>query len=321
MPGRSQSMPINLPPVLCLMGPTASGKTALAMALHAQLPVDIISVDASQVYRGMDIGTAKPSPAELARVPHRLIDIRDPAQPYSAADFCADALREIADIHRAGRLPLLVGGSMFYFRALEQGLSALPSADPAVRARLNQEAERQGWPVLHARLARQDPASAARIKPTDTQRIQRALEVFELTGQPMPPLTPAAGPPAHRFIKMAIYPAERGILHQQIAQRFHAMLDAGLVAEVERLLQRTDQTPALPSMRTVGYRQVITYLSGALTYQEMVEKGIIATRQLAKRQLTWLRADRELHRLDAHDPVLLRSVLDYLATRVHLDKL
>jgi tRNA dimethylallyltransferase len=303
------------------MGPTASGKTALAMALHAQLPVDIISVDASQVYRGMDIGTAKPSPAELLRVPHRLIDIRDPAEPYSAADFCTDALREIQAIHGAGRLPLLVGGSMFYFRALEQGLSALPSADPAVRARLNQEAEREGWPALHARLARQDPASAARIKPTDAQRIQRALEVLELTGQPMPPVTPAAGPPSYRFIKLAIYPAERRLLHQQIAQRYRAMLDAGLVAEVERLMQRTDLTPDLPSMRTVGYRQVIAYLSGALGYQEMVEKGIIATRQLAKRQLTWLRADRELHRLDAHDPVLLRSVLDYLATRVHLDKL
>jgi tRNA dimethylallyltransferase len=303
------------------MGPTASGKTALAMALYAQLPVDIISVDASQVYRGMDIGTAKPSPAELLRVPHRLIDIRDPAEPYSAADFCTDALREIQAIHGAGRLPLLVGGSMFYFRALEQGLSALPSADPAVRARLNQEAEREGWPALHARLARQDPASAARIKPTDAQRIQRALEVLELTGQPMPPVTPAAGPPSYRFIKLAIYPAERRLLHQQIAQRYRAMLDAGLVAEVERLMQRTDLTPDLPSMRTVGYRQVIAYLSGALSYQEMVEKGIIATRQLAKRQLTWLRADKELHRLDAHDPVLLRSVLDYLATRVHLDKL
>jgi tRNA dimethylallyltransferase len=303
------------------MGPTASGKTALAMALHAQLPVDIISVDASQVYRGMDIGTAKPSPAELLRVPHRLIDIRDPAEPYSAADFCTDALREIQAIHGAGRLPLLVGGSMFYFRALEQGLSALPSADPVVRTRLNQEAEREGWPALHARLARQDPASAARIKPTDAQRIQRALEVLELTGQPMPPVTPAAGPPSYRFIKLAIYPAERRLLHQQIAQRYRAMLDAGLVAEVERLTQRTDLTPDLPSMRTVGYRQVIAYLSGALGYQEMVEKGIIATRQLAKRQLTWLRADRELHRLDAHDPVLLRSVLDYLATRVHLDKL
>ncbi len=315
-------MAMNLPPVLCLMGPTASGKTALAVALHARLPVDIISVDASQVYRGMDIGTAKPSAAELARVPHRLIDIRDPAQPYSAAEFCVDARREIGAIHAAGRLPLLVGGTMFYFRALEQGLSALPSADPAIRARLSREAEQAGWPALHARLAQLDPASAARIKPADAQRIQRALEVVALTGRAVGEATSvAATPPTYRFIKLAIYPAERQVLHQQIAQRYQAMLDAGLVAEVERLMQRPDLTPDLPSMRTVGYRQVIAYLTGALSYQEMVEKGIIATRQLAKRQLTWLRADREHHRLDAHDPVLLRSVLDYLAARVHIDKL
>lgn len=307
---------MNLPPVLCLMGPTASGKTALAMALHAQLPVDIISVDAAQVYRGMDIGTAKPSRSELVRVPHRLIDIRDPAQPYSVAEFCADARREIEAIHAAGRLPLLVGGTMFYFRALEQGLSALPSASPAIRARLTQEAEAQGWPALHARLAQQDHASAARIKPTDAQRIQRALEVVELTGRPVSQAGPAV--PTYRFIKLAMYPAERRILHAQIAQRYQAMLTTGLVAEVERLIQRADLSPDLPALRTVGYRQVIAYLSGALNYQEMVEKGIIATRQLAKRQLTWLRADRELHRLDAHDPVLLRSVLDYLTTRVHL---
>jgi tRNA dimethylallyltransferase len=311
--------PMNLPPVVCLMGPTASGKTTLAMALHGQLPVDIINVDASQVYRGLDIGTAKPSPAELLRVPHRLIDIRDPAQPYSAAEFCTDARREIGAIHAAGRLPLLVGGSMFYFRALEQGLSELPSANPAIRSRLNLAAERDGWPALHALLARQDPASAARIKPNDAQRIQRALEVLELTGRPMNPATPVAPSlPAYRFIKLAIYPAERSLLHQRIAQRYQAMLASGLVEEVERLMQRTDLTPDLPAMRTVGYRQVIAYLRGTLSYQEMIEKGIIATRQLAKRQLTWLRADRELHRLEAHDPVLLRSALDYLATRVHV---
>ncbi len=312
-------MRMKLPPVLCLMGPTASGKTALAMALHAQLPVDIISVDAAQVYRGMDIGTAKPSPSELAQVPHRLIDIRDPAQPYSAAEFCADALREIAAIHQAGRLPLLVGGTMFYFRALEQGLSDLPSASPSIRARLTQEAEEAGWPALHARLTRQDPTSAARINPADAQRIQRALEVVEITGQPVRQANPATRrTPAYDFIKLAIYPAERRTLHAQIALRYQAMLTAGLVAEVEGLVQRPDLTANLPSMRTVGYRQVIAYLSGALNYQEMVEKGIIATRQLAKRQLTWLRADRELYRLDAHNPVLLRSVLEYLTTRVHL---
>ena len=311
--------PSELLPVLCLMGPTASGKTTLAMALHGRLPVDIINVDASQVYRGLDIGTSKPSPAELSRVPHRLIDIRDPAEPYSAADFCADAKREIGAIHETGRLPLLVGGSMFYFHALERGLSNLPSASPEIRARLNQEAEQAGWPALHAQLAGLDPVSAARIKPNDAQRIQRALEVIELTGQPMHPATPVPPRrPAYRFIKLAIFPADRRLLHQQIAQRYQAMLAEGLVAEVEKLLQRPDLTPDLPAMRTVGYRQVIAYLSGTLSYQEMIEKGIIATRQLAKRQLTWLRADRELHRLEAHDPVLLRSALDYLATRVHV---
>lgn len=310
---------MNRPPVICLMGPTASGKTALAMALHAALPVDIISVDAAQVYRGMDIGTAKPTPAELARVPHRLIDIRDPAEPYSAAAFCADALREIATIHQAGRLPLLVGGTMFYFHALERGLSVLPSANPAIRARLAREAEEQGWPALHARLAQRDPASAARINPADTQRIQRALEVVEVTGQPVSQANPTSlSPSALKFIKIAICPAERRTLHAQIAERYQAMLSAGLVAEVETLMQRTDLTADLPAMRTVGYRQVIAYLGGALSYQEMVEKGIIATRQLAKRQLTWLRADRELYRLDAHNPALLRSALEYLTARVHL---
>ena len=310
---------MNLPPVLCLMGPTASGKTALAMALHAELPVDIISVDAAQVYRGMDIGTAKPSPSELARVPHRLIDIRDPAEPYSAAAFCADALREIAAIHQAGRLPLLVGGTMFYFHALERGLSELPSANPSIRARLAREAEAAGWPALHARLTQQDPASAARINPADAQRIQRALEVLEVTGLPVSQANPTPPrTPAYDFIKLAICPAERHTLHAQIAQRYQAMLTAGLVAEVEKLMLRADLTADLPAMRTVGYRQVIAYLSGALNYQEMVEKGIIATRQLAKRQLTWLRADRELYRLDAHNPVLLQSVLEYLTARVHL---
>jgi tRNA dimethylallyltransferase len=313
-------MDMNPPPVLCLMGPTASGKTALAIALHDRLPLDIISVDASQVYRGMDIGTAKPRPEELARAPHRLIDIRDPAEPYSAAEFCVEASREIGAIHAAGRLPLLVGGSMFYFRALEHGLSDLPSANPEIRARLSREAQQDGWPALHRRLAQCDPASAARIKPNDAQRLQRALEVIELTGRPMRRGNDAAARPRppYSFIKLAICPAERRILHQHIAERFHAMLSAGLVAEVESLMRRMDLTPDLPAMRTVGYRQVLGYLSGALGYQEMVEKGIIATRQLAKRQLTWLRADRELQWLDTHDPVLVRSALDYLTTRIHV---
>ncbi len=300
------------------MGPTAAGKTALALALRACLPVDIISVDSSQVYRGMDIGTAKPSAAEQACAPHRLIDIRDPSVPYSVAEFCHDALREIRAIHAAGRIPLLVGGTMFYFRALERGLSDLPSADPVIRHRLTHEAHQTGWPALHKRLAERDPVSAARIKPNDAQRIQRALEIIEITGHPASSfVVPRAQNSSLRFIKLAICPLERRLLHGQIATRFHNMLVQGLLAEVEGLHRRPDLAPELPSMRTVGYRQVLAYFSGALSYPDMIEKGIIATRQLAKRQLTWLRADRELHWLDAHDPALVQSALEYLTTRVH----
>ncbi len=300
------------------MGPTAAGKTGLALALHACLPLDIISVDSSQVYRGMDIGTAKPSLAEQARAPHRLIDIRDPSTPYSVADFRHDALHEIKAIHAAGRIPLLVGGTMFYFRALERGLSPLPSADPVIRQRLTREAQQRGWPALHRRLAELDPVSAARIQPNDAQRIQRALEIIEITGHATPSrvAAPMQNPPL-RFIKLAISPTERRLLHEQIATRFHNMLAQGLLAEVEALHRRPDMAPELPSMRTVGYRQVLAYFSGALSYPDMIEKGIIATRQLAKRQLTWLRADRELHWLDAHDPALVQSALEYLTTRVH----
>lgn len=300
------------------MGPTAAGKTSLALALHACLPVDIISVDSSQVYRGMDIGTAKPSPAEQARARHRLIDIRDPATPYSAAEFCHDARHEIDVIHAAGRIPLLVGGTMFYFRALERGLSHLPSADAVIRQRLAHEAQHLGWPALHRRLAERDPGAAARIKPNDAQRIQRALEIIEITGYPTSnSVTRRTHHPPLRFIKLAVCPQERRLLHEQIAARFHNMLAQGLLAEAEGLRRRPELTPELPSMRTVGYRQVLAYFSGALSYPEMVEKGIIATRQLAKRQLTWLRADRELHWLDAHDPALMQSALEYLTTRVH----
>ena len=310
-------MTLPLPPVVCLMGPTAAGKTALALALHACLPLDIVSVDSSQVYRGMDIGTAKPSPAEQARAPHRLIDIRDPSVPYSAAEFCRDALHEISTIHAAGRIPLLVGGTMFYFRALERGLSHLPSADPVIRHRLTHEAQQVGWPMLHRRLTDLDPVSAARIKPNDAQRIQRALEIIEITGHPAAHFTAPAPHLPLRFIKLAVCPRERRVLHEQIAVRFHNMLTQGLLAEVEGLHRRPDLSPELPSMRTVGYRQVLAYFSGALSYPEMIEKGIIATRQLAKRQLTWLRADRELQWLDAHDPALVQSALEYLTIRVH----
>lgn len=274
------------------MGPTASGKTALAIALSESLPVDIISVDSSQVYRGMDIGTAKPTPDELARAPHRLIDIRDPAESYSAAEFCADARYEIEAIRARGRVPLLVGGTMFYFHALEFGLSALPSADTDVRERLQREAEEKGWPAMHAQLATIDPAAAGRIAPQDAQRIQRALEIHALTGKTPTVLAgehPRQGAPYH-FLKLALIPERREQLHARIADRFEQMLAQGLVAEVEGLLARDDLHASLPSMRMVGYRQAREYLSGKINYDEMRDQAKAATRQLAKRQLTWLRS-------------------------------
>ncbi len=288
-------------PVLCLMGPTASGKTDLAVALHAALPVDIVSVDSVMVYRGMDIGSAKPAPAVLAQAPHRLVNILDPAEPYSAARFREDALREIRAIHAAGRVPLLVGGTMLYFRALFEGLSALPSADPAVRARLELEAAERGWPALHARLAQVDPAAAARIHPNDPQRIQRALEVHELTGRPLSELqaAQAGDAPPYRFVKLAVAPAERSVLHERISRRFRQMLEAGLVEEVEGLYRRGDLHPGLPAIRAVGYRQVWQYLAGELDREVMVERGIIATRQLAKRQFTWLRSETQVAWFDS----------------------
>jgi len=283
--------------VIFLMGPTASGKTALALALHEHLPVEIVSVDASQVYRGMDIGTAKPTVAERARAPHRLIDIRDPAQPYSAAEFCMDAIKEIEDIRRHGRVPLLVGGTMFYFHALEYGLTDLPSADPDIRARLTEEAAQIGWYALHQRLQAVDPDAAARIHPNDVQRIQRALEIFELTGQPPSVLNESAqrAVPPYRFLKIALWPGERAWLHERIAKRFQAMLEQGLVTEVESLYQRGDLTLSMPSVRTVGYRQVWEYLTGNIKYCEIGEQAATATRQFAKRQMTWLRRYKDLH--------------------------
>jgi tRNA dimethylallyltransferase len=299
------------------MGPTASGKTALALALHARLPVEIVSVDSSQVYRGLDIGTAKPTPAEQALAPHRLIDIRDPAETYSAAQFRADALREIAVITRAGRIPLLVGGTMFYFRALEYGLAPLPSADPAVRAQLTQQALAQGWPALHARLEARDPVSAARIDPNDAQRIQRALEIIELSGETPSVLNRAQRVDfPYRAIKLALCPAERARLHDQIGQRFDRMLERGLVAEVEALYRRGDLDLQLPSIRTVGYRQIWLYLTGKLNYSEMVAQAKAATRQLAKRQLTWLRHYPELIWLDSRAAVVLAQAVAALSGRL-----
>jgi tRNA dimethylallyltransferase len=282
---------MSLPLAILLMGPTASGKTQLALHLHEHLPVDIISVDAAQVYRGMDIGTAKPTAAEQAQAPHRLIDIRDPAESYSAAEFCLDARREMEASVARGRIPLLVGGTMFYFRALEGGLSALPSADPTVRAQLGAEGKAVGWPAMHARLAQHDPETAARLNPNDAQRIQRALEVIALTGETPATINrrPRPAPPPFTFVRLALIPGERAWLHARIERRFHAMLELGLLPEVERLYQRGDLSPTLPALRTVGYRQCWNYLTGRIAYNQMIEQGVAATRQLAKRQLTWLR--------------------------------
>lgn len=290
-------------PVILLMGPTASGKSELAIELADRLPWDIVSVDSAMVYRGMDIGTAKPSRETRARVPHRLVDILEPSEPYSAARFRDDALREIRRIAEQGRVPLLVGGTMLYFRALTRGLARLPSADAGVRARLSAEARRLGWDALHARLVQIDPEAARRIHPHDPQRIQRALEVHELTGQTLSELQRAREPfgadTGLQFLRAVIAPTSRALLRERIAQRFATMLEQGLIDEVQALRERGDLDLDLPSMRSVGYRQVWRYLDGDLDRDEMVEKAVTSTRQLAKRQLTWLRSEPEAHWLDS----------------------
>ncbi|MGB3609792.1 MAG: tRNA (adenosine(37)-N6)-dimethylallyltransferase MiaA [Cellvibrio sp.] len=290
------------PQVIFLMGPTASGKTDLAIALRQHLPVEVISVDSTLVYRGMDIGTAKPTAAELAMTPHRLIDIRDPAEPYSAADFCADAEREISAIIAQEKIPLLVGGTMLYFKALLDGLADMPAADPEVRAGIEQEAAQYGWPHIHAQLALVDPETAAEIHPNHSQRLSRALEVYRVSGKTMSMLRREQKLSAtlpfterYRVSQIAIAPRDRKILHQRIATRFHKMLEQGLVEEVTHLHRREDLHPDLPAIRAVGYRQVWEYLDGDLTRDEMIERGIIATRQLAKRQFTWLRGWPDLY--------------------------
>lgn len=289
-----------LPPAVFLMGPTASGKTALAVELVRRRPLEIISVDSALVYRGLDIGTAKPDAALLRQAPHRLIDIRDPVQSYSAAEFREDALREMAAITRAGRIPLLVGGTMLYFRALEQGLSDLPKADPGIRARLEHELATQGLARLHGRLQALDPLAAGRIHVNDPQRTLRALEVIEITGRALSTLqaqAPGESLP-YRTLKLVRAPRDRSLLHRRIEIRFKEMLERGFEEEVSGLLQRGDLTPELPSMRSVGYRQMLRYLLGGCSREEMVERAVIATRQLAKRQFTWLRAERDACWLD-----------------------
>jgi tRNA dimethylallyltransferase len=280
------------------MGPTASGKTELALALAESLPCSIVSVDSTLVYRGLDIGSAKPEPEVLQRFPHRLIDICDPSESYSAARFRDDALAALGEIRAVGRVPLLVGGTMLYFRALEQGLSPLPEADLSLRAQLRSEAEKLGWQVLHQRLAGLDPVAAGRIHPNDPQRIQRALEVIEITGRPLSELQQRRGPGLpYRLLKLARMPAARSELHRRIELRFRKMLEQGFEDEVRGLLAK-GLSPALPAMRAVGYRQVVGCLQGEFGREEMIARGVAATRQLAKRQLTWLRADPQVHWLD-----------------------
>jgi len=305
------------PPLPCLMGPTAAGKTALAVALAERLPVEVISVDSALVYREMDIGTAKPDLATRRAVPHRLVDILDPVESYSAGRFRGDALREIAAVRATGRIPLLVGGTMLYFRALERGLADLPPADPAVRARLAAELAERGSPALHDRLARLDPAAARRIHPRDPQRIQRALEVCELSGRSLTELCALqrAEPLPFRLVKLIVAPADRRLLHDRIERRFRAMLEQGFIAEVERLRARGDLDLDKPSMRAVGYRQVWLYLDGGLDYAKMIEQGIAATRQFAKRQLTWLRAETDAVWLDGADPLLPDRAIGRLRER------
>ncbi|MCZ8404389.1 tRNA (adenosine(37)-N6)-dimethylallyltransferase MiaA [Achromobacter xylosoxidans] len=291
-------MPVSPPPlVICLAGPTAAGKSASTLALAERWPLEIVNVDSATIYRGMDIGTAKPSPAEQAQVPQHLLDIRDPAQSYSAAEFRADALRLIDEIRARGRIPLLAGGTMMYYKALRDGLDDLPQADPSLRAELEARAARDGWPALHAELARLDPVTAARLAPNDSQRIQRALEICQLSGQPMSALLgrqrAAAGDDDNRYLTISLEPSERAALHARIEQRFDAMLANGLLEEVRGLHARADLHPGLPSVRCVGYRQMWAHLDGEISLEEAREQGIAATRQLAKRQITWLRAQPE----------------------------
>ncbi|MDE1958507.1 MAG: tRNA (adenosine(37)-N6)-dimethylallyltransferase MiaA [Xanthomonadaceae bacterium] len=293
------SAPDRRPRAVFLMGPTAAGKTALACALAARHSLGLISVDSALVYRGLDIGTAKPDAATLRRFPHDLIGIRDPAAPYSAAEFRADALAAMRRLVEAGKTPLLVGGTGLYFRALERGLSTLPEADPAVRARLASEAAEQGWAALHARLARLDPLAAARIHPGDPQRIQRALEVIEISGRPLSSQQGATRERLpYRVLKLALIPADRAPLHTRIATRFDAMLAAGFLDEVRALRARGDLHPALPALRAVGYRQAWAHLEGASDAAGFREQSIAATRQLAKRQITWLRGEIDARVLD-----------------------
>ena len=306
------------PLAIFLMGPTASGKTDLAIQLRQHLPIEVISVDSALIYRGMDIGTAKPSKAELALAPHRLIDICDPAESYSAANFRTDALREMQEISAQGKIPLLVGGTMLYYKALLEGLSPLPSADEKVRSEIEAKAALIGWGGLHQELSKIDPISAQRINPNDSQRINRALEVFYLTGKTLTELTAQKGEALpYDILQFAIAPEQREVLHLRIEQRFHKMIELGFQQEVEKLYRRPDLNENLPSIRCVGYRQMWEYLRGDYDHDEMVFRGICATRQLAKRQITWLRGwTSPIQWLDSLQPAqALEKVLTSVSTK------
>lgn len=300
--------------VIFLMGPTASGKSSLAVELVQQLPLEIISVDSAMVYRGMDIGTAKPVREVLETAPHHLIDICDPTESYSAGRFRRDALAAIEEIRRNNRVPILVGGTGLYFRSLEQGFSDLPSTDPAVRKRLAQILRERGSPALHAELSRVDPVSAGRLHPNDAQRIQRALEVYEMTRTPLSVLIADGrlGPLPLEVIKLALVPSDRRVIRERTRQRFMSMLDNGLVEEVRGFFDREDMHRDLTSMRMVGYRQVWSYLEGGSSYPEMRERAVIATRQLAKRQITWLRREENSTWFDSSRPEIAQELMDYL---------
>lgn len=311
---KASAVDIN-PTAIFLMGPTASGKTSAAVDLFQRLPIELISVDSALVYRGMDIGTAKPDAAILRLAPHHLIDVIDPTEAYSAAQFRKDALHLMGDITSRGKIPVLVGGTMLYFKALQGGLGDLPEARPEIRARLDAEAAQHGWPAMHARLARVDPETASRLQPTDSQRIQRALEVHEVSGKTMTQLfteqTDTALP--YRLLKLALVPSDRSVLHQRIAVRFEQMLAAGFIDEVESLRERYPSLHAdMPSMRCVGYRQALQYLDGEFGLDELREKGIAATRQLAKRQLTWLRGMDDTVELDCLDAQLNEKIFNQI---------
>ena len=297
--------------ILCISGPTAAGKSASVLALAQSTPIEIISMDSATIYKHMDIGTAKASAEEQALVPHHLSDIRDPAESYSAADFVDDSLRLIREIEARGRLPVIEGGTMMYYKALREGMHDLPKADNTLRERIEAEAAELGWPAMHRQLAALDPITADRLAPNDSQRISRALEIIELSGKPMSALLSEQKNKQHNydFVTISLEPTDRSQLHRQIAKRFYQMMDMGFLDEVEALYQREDLHPDLPSIRCVGYRQLWDYLNNNCSYDEAVERGIAATRQLAKRQITWLRSQPERIQIDCFSDDVPKQVL------------